>query len=135
MTEPSEPTPGVAIKLSPNQSGVQRTPGRFRSFFSSQSTALFLVLVALTVFFSVLRPDAFLRIANVMNMATNASILLVLAVGSTFIIRLAASRRRSGLNRCCLFRPIAQGIQEPLAVSQPFIDEVIHLILEEIYLC
>ena len=86
MTEPTEPTPGVAIKLSPNQSGVPRTPGRLRSFFSSQSTALFLVLVALTVFFSVLRPDAFPRIANVMNMATNASILLVLAVGSTFII-------------------------------------------------
>ena len=85
MTEPSEPTP-VAIKLSPNQSGVQGTSGRLRSFFSSQSTALFLVLVALTVFFSVLRPDAFPRIANVMNMATNASILLVLAVGSTFII-------------------------------------------------
>jgi ribose transport system permease protein len=38
------------------------------------------------VFFSVLRPNAFPTIANVMNMATNASILLVLAVGSTFVI-------------------------------------------------
>jgi ribose transport system permease protein len=86
MTEPSEPTPGVTTKLSPDEQGVKSTPGRLRSLFSSQSTALFLVLVALTVFFSVLRPDAFPRIANVMNMATNASILLVLAVGSTFVI-------------------------------------------------
>ena len=33
-----------------------------------------------------LRPGAFLQIGNVTNMATNASILLVLAVGSTFVI-------------------------------------------------
>ena len=54
--------------------------------FGSQSAALFLVLVALTLFFSALRPDAFPKIANVMNMATNASVLLVLGVGSTFVI-------------------------------------------------
>src|SRR5260221_9652104 len=59
---------------------------RLRSIFSSQSAALFLVLVTLAVFFSVLRPDAFPRAGNVMNMATNASVLLVLAVGSMFVI-------------------------------------------------
>jgi ribose transport system permease protein len=72
--------------LSPNKRGVENTLGRLRNLFSSQSAALFLVLVALAGFFSVLRPDAFPTIANVMNMATNASILLVLAVGSTFVI-------------------------------------------------
>ena len=52
----------------------------------SQSTALFVILVLLAAFFSALRPHAFPRIANILNMATDASILLVLAVGSTFVI-------------------------------------------------
>src|SRR6201993_1898949 len=34
----------------------------------------------------VLRPDAFPTLANAINMATNASVLLVLAVGSTYVI-------------------------------------------------
>ncbi len=59
---------------------------RFASIFTSQSTALFVILVLLAAFFSVLRPHAFPRIANILNMATDASILLVLAVGSTFVI-------------------------------------------------
>src|SRR6201997_3697673 len=58
------------------------------SVFRGQSTTLFLflILIALAAFFSVLRPDAFPTVANIMNMATNASILLVLAVGSTYVI-------------------------------------------------
>lgn len=52
----------------------------------SQSAALFVILVLLAAFFSVLRPHAFPRVANILNMATDASILLVLAVGSTFVI-------------------------------------------------
>ena len=52
----------------------------------SQSAALFLALVVLAAFFTVLRPHAFPRPANIANMATDASILLVLAVGSTFVI-------------------------------------------------
>jgi ribose transport system permease protein len=57
-----------------------------RHVLSSQSLALFLVLVALAAFFSSIRPDAYPTIANVVNMATNASVLLVLAVGGTFVI-------------------------------------------------
>jgi ribose transport system permease protein len=58
------------------------------SVFRGQSTTLFLflVLIALAAFFSVLRPDAFPTPANAINMATNASVLLVLAVGSTYVI-------------------------------------------------
>jgi ribose transport system permease protein len=52
----------------------------------SQSAALFLALVVLVLFFTVLRPMAFPRLANIANMATDASILLVLAVGGTFVI-------------------------------------------------
>ena len=40
----------------------------------------------MSAFFSVLRPHAFPRVANILNMATDASILLVLAVGGTFVI-------------------------------------------------
>ena len=58
------------------------------SVFRGQSTTLllFLVLIALAAFFSVLRPNAFPTLANAINMATNASVLLVLAVGSTYVI-------------------------------------------------
>jgi ribose transport system permease protein len=58
------------------------------SVFRGQSTTLFLflVLIALAAFFSVLRPDAFPTPANAINMATNASVLLVLAVGSRYVI-------------------------------------------------
>jgi ribose transport system permease protein len=59
---------------------------RIGSVLTSQSTALFVILVLLAAFFSVLRPHAFPRVANILNMATDASILLVLAVGSTFVI-------------------------------------------------
>jgi ribose transport system permease protein len=77
---------GFTTTTSPKERGGENTFGRLRNIFSSQSAALFFVLVALTVVFSALRPAAFPTIANVMNMATNASILLVLAVGSTFVI-------------------------------------------------
>ena len=59
---------------------------RIGSIFTSQSAALFGILVLLSAFFSVLRPHAFPRVANILNMATDASILLVLAVGGTFVI-------------------------------------------------
>ena len=69
--------------------GEQHLAGKhrwMRAVFASQSLALFVVLICLAAFFSALRPDAFPRVGNVMNMATNASILLVLAVGGTFVI-------------------------------------------------
>ena len=103
MSKPGEPFGGftTTTELPPDERDVGSTFRRLRNIFSSQSAALFLVLVALAVFFSVLRPDAFPRVANVMNMATNASILLVLAVGSTFVILTGGidcvDQRRPGL--------------------------------------
>ena len=88
MSEPSERFGGFTSTTELPAAG--RDAGsplrRIRSMFGSQSAALFLVLVALAVFFSTLRPDAFPKIANIINMATNASVLLVLGVGSTFVI-------------------------------------------------
>jgi ribose transport system permease protein len=71
---PAQPFPG------------DRSRSRIGAIFASQSTALFGVLILLCAFFSVLRPHAFPRVANILNMATDASILLVLAVGGTFVI-------------------------------------------------
>ena len=88
MSEPSERFGGFMSTT--ELPGAGRDVGsplrRLRSMFGSQSAALFLVLVVLAVFFSTLRPDAFPKIANIINMATNASVLLVLGVGSTFVI-------------------------------------------------
>src|ERR1700722_14410018 len=88
MSKPGEPIGEFTstTELAPNERDVDNTIGPLRRIFGSQSAVLFLVLVTLAVFFSVLRPDAFPTIANLMNMATNASILLVLGVGSTFVI-------------------------------------------------
>jgi ribose transport system permease protein len=89
MNELREPSRATITTSEPSSDSpiVGNTTGRrVRSIFGSQSVALFLVLVALAIFFSSLRPDAFPRIGNVINMATNASVLLVLAVGSTFVI-------------------------------------------------
>jgi ribose transport system permease protein len=88
MSEPSEPLGGFTSTTGLPSAGrdVGSPVRRLQSLFGSQSAALFLVLVALAVFFSTLRPDAFPKIANIMNMATNASVLLVLGVGSTFVI-------------------------------------------------
>ena len=84
MNEPSKPSTGISTtELAPDErDGVSLG----RRILGSQSAALSLVLVALAAFFSALRPHAFPQIGNVINMATNASILLVLAVGSTFVI-------------------------------------------------
>jgi ribose transport system permease protein len=88
MREPGKPfgESATTTEVPTAEGGIGSPLGRLRSIFGSQSTALFLVLIALAAFFSVLRPDAFPRIGNVMNMATNASVLLVLGVGSTFVI-------------------------------------------------
>jgi ribose transport system permease protein len=88
MSEPSEPFGGLTTTTDLPTAGrnIGSTIRRLRRMFGSQSAALFLVLVALALFFSALRPDAFPTIANAMNMATNASVLLVLGVGSTFVI-------------------------------------------------
>jgi ribose transport system permease protein len=47
---------------------------------------ILLLLAALIVFFSVLRPDAFPSLYNLTTLAVDASILLVLALGQTFVI-------------------------------------------------
>lgn len=53
----------------------------------TESTALiFVVFVVLIATFSALRPEAFATVANFRNIAISSSILLVMAVGMTFVI-------------------------------------------------
>lgn len=47
---------------------------------------VFLLLIGLVVFFSVLRPTQFFSSFNLSNIAINAAILLVLSVGQTFVM-------------------------------------------------
>jgi ribose transport system permease protein len=76
--------PGLASSAEPPPR--PSSGSRIGSILTSQSAALFVILILLAVFFSALRPHAFPRVANILNMATDASILLVLAVGGTFVV-------------------------------------------------
>ena len=89
MSGSAESDGGAAPALAASSAEPPPRPSggsRVGSILTSQSAALFVILVLLAVFFSALRPHAFPRVANIFNMATDASILLVLAVGSTFVI-------------------------------------------------
>jgi ribose transport system permease protein len=53
---------------------------------AGSSTPIGLILVGLIVVFSVLEYENFVSVSNARNIATDAAVLLVLAVGSTFVI-------------------------------------------------
>jgi ribose transport system permease protein len=58
----------------------------WRRVAAGSSTQIGLILVALIVVFAVLKPDEFFAIPNARNIATDAAVLLVLAVGATYVI-------------------------------------------------
>jgi ribose transport system permease protein len=51
-----------------------------------QTAVVFFVLMAIFIVFAVLEPDAFFTVSNIRNMLIDASILLLVAVGMTFVI-------------------------------------------------
>jgi ribose transport system permease protein len=53
---------------------------------TGSTTWIVLILVGLIVVFSVMEPSSFATVNNARNLATNAAILLVIAVGMTFVI-------------------------------------------------
>jgi ribose transport system permease protein len=59
---------------------------RWQRLATGSTTWIILILAAMIVAFSVLEPDSFATINNARNVATNAAILLVIAVGMTFVI-------------------------------------------------
>jgi ribose transport system permease protein len=75
VTEPVASAPDAR----PNES-------RWRSIASTNTAGIFVVLLLLVAMFSILKPDNFPTEFNIRAMATNAAVLLVIAVGETFVI-------------------------------------------------
>lgn len=67
---------------------LQSSEGRRRLLRRvTDSTALIaLILLVMVAIFAILRPDAFFRLNNLLNIAVAASTLLVIAIGQTFVI-------------------------------------------------
>lgn len=61
-------------------------PPMWKRTLRSDTFRLFLALLGMVVVFTALRPGAFFTSNNMMNVLTDASILLVMAVGATFVI-------------------------------------------------
>jgi ribose transport system permease protein len=59
---------------------------RWQRLATGSTTWIILILAGMIVAFSVLEPDSFATVNNLRNIATNAAILLVIAVGMTFVI-------------------------------------------------
>ncbi|MGH2824371.1 MAG: ABC transporter permease, partial [Thermoleophilaceae bacterium] len=53
---------------------------------TGSSTWIFLILIGLILAFSVQRPDQFASVPNFRNIAVDASVLLILGVGATYVI-------------------------------------------------
>jgi ribose transport system permease protein len=64
----------------------ERPPSTLQRLASGSSTQIGLILVALIVAFSLLSFSEFFAVANARNIATDAAVLLVLAVGATYVI-------------------------------------------------
>jgi ribose transport system permease protein len=58
----------------------------WQRLLAGSSTQIGLILVALLVIFSLLNPDEFLTVSNWRNISIDAAVLLVLAVGATYVI-------------------------------------------------
>ncbi|MGZ8648497.1 MAG: ABC transporter permease [Solirubrobacteraceae bacterium] len=75
-------TPEEAL---PEEEVQQRAPW-WQRFVTGSSTWIGLILVGLILVFSTLEYDSFVSASNARNIATDAAVLLVLAVGMTFVI-------------------------------------------------
>lgn len=85
VSQPQPDTEQVGDGGAPEPSGARRAPALLRLL--TESTAfIFVVLLVLVLAFTVLRPEAFATVNNIRNIAVAASILLVLAVGQTYVI-------------------------------------------------
>jgi ribose transport system permease protein len=64
----------------------ERPPSTLQRILAGSSTQIGLILVALIAVFSLLSFNEFFAVANARNIATDAAVLLVLAVGATYVI-------------------------------------------------
>jgi ribose transport system permease protein len=69
----------------PEEEGAERRTGVWR-LMAATSTWIFLVLLVIIAIFSILHFDAFASVFNLRNITIDASSLLIIAVGMTFVI-------------------------------------------------
>ena len=72
-------------ELTREEEQAERTT-RWQRLATGSTTWIILILAGMIVAFSVLEPSSFATVNNARNVATNAAILLVIAVGMTFVI-------------------------------------------------
>lgn len=84
----SETTTATPIERSPAPEPPAAGPGlgRMQRLFAGSSSWILLIFLGIVLVFTVLRPDAFATVSNVRNILLDTSVLLVLAVGMTFVI-------------------------------------------------
>ncbi len=83
MTAPSSDTPADVPATSPDSAPPA---GRLRRLLATNTAGIFFVLLILVALFSIAKPNNFPTEFNFRAMATNAAVLLVIAIGETFVI-------------------------------------------------
>jgi ribose transport system permease protein len=76
----------AATGQSDDRPEAQASGSRWRRLLATNTAWIFIVLLLLFAVFSFLKPDNFPTEFNIRAMATNAAVLLVIAVGETFVI-------------------------------------------------
>lgn len=79
-------TPGLAPNSGPDLETLGREASRFMRILWSPSTWTLTLLTITIVIFSVLQPSEFVSWLNFKNIAINASPILIMAVGETFVL-------------------------------------------------
>jgi ribose transport system permease protein len=82
MSAPGSRTEEEILDAAP---GSDEQPA-WQRLLTGSGTSITLVLVALIVAFSILRPEQFFAISNARNIAVDAAVLLVVATGLTYVI-------------------------------------------------
>jgi ribose transport system permease protein len=75
----------VTVELEREEEQAEPTT-RWQRLATGSTTWIILILAGMIVAFSLLEPESFATVNNARNVATNAAILLVIAVGMTFVI-------------------------------------------------
>ncbi len=81
-----ERVPVEAAELIPAPEEAEQRPTGLAGLMAATSTWIFLVLVVIIAIFSLLEFDAFASVFNLRNITIDASSLLIIAVGMTFVI-------------------------------------------------
>ena len=76
----------MTVELEEREEEQQEQVSRWQRVAFGSTTWIVLILAGMIVAFSVLEPESFATVNNARNLATNAAILLVIAVGMTFVI-------------------------------------------------